>query len=316
MKVVLVSGAGGFLGRHAVEALLTQGYRVHGLSRRPPTTPECVWHRADLFDPDSVRPVLEAVRPSHLLHVAWDTTHGRYWSSPDNLRWVEATLALCRLFREVGGQRFVGVGTCAEYAWTAAALGDGPVREEETPRAPDHFYGIAKNAAFELLRAYGGASGLEVAWARVFFPYGPHDVRPRLIPSIIQALHEGRPAPCTHGSQQRDFIHARDVGAALAALSDSRVTGAVNVASGLPIPIAEVARCLGDLMGRPDLIRLGALEARPNEPAALVADTGRLRTEVGFVPKITLTEGLRDTVRWWTQQAAREERGTADALHG
>ena len=298
----MVSGASGFLGRYAVCALLARGFRVHGLSRRPPLGESCAWHEVDLFDAAAVRSVLDRVRPSHLLHLAWETEHGRYWTSPENLRWVEATLRLCRQFRDVGGRRVVGAGTCAEYAWDESVLGQQPLDERNTPRRPGPFYGVAKNAAFEVLTSYCASVGIGFAWGRVFFPYGPQDRRPTLIPSIIQALREGRPALCTHGRQQRDFIHARDAGEAFAALLESGVGGAVNIATGTATTIGEVANQLGSLMGRPDLIRLGALEARPSEPAYLVANVRRLRDEVGLVPGIGLQEGLKETVEWWAQQ--------------
>jgi nucleoside-diphosphate-sugar epimerase len=295
MKTALVTGATGFVGRQAVRALLDRGYTVHALSRRAAADDSCRWHAVDLFDGDAVARVVEQVRPSHLLHLAWVTEHGRYWTSPENLRWVEATLRLCRQFHEAGGRRLVGAGTCAEYAWDDATLGERPVDEWRTPRRPAHFYGMAKNATFELLTAYQEATALGFAWARLFFPYGP-DRRPTLIPEIVRALREGRPALCSHGRQQRDFIHVRDAGAALAALLDSDVRGPVNIGTGTATPIAEVARRLGVLLRRPDLIHLGAIEARPNEPGFLVADISRLRNEVGFVPKVTLVEGLQDTI--------------------
>ena len=300
-----MSGASGFLGRHAVRALLDRGYCVHAISRRPPASEGCVWHEGDLFDGEWVQGILDRARPRHLLHLAWETAHGQYWTSPENLRWVEATLRLCRQFVGGGGRRIVGAGTCAEYAWDDAVLGESPIEEEKVPRAPAQLYGMAKDATFGLLKAYCNAVGVGFAWGRLFFPYGPEERRPTLIPSIIQALREGRAALCTHGRQQRDFIHVRDAGAAFAALLESQVSGAVNIASGTATSIGDVANRLGALLGRPELIRLGALEARANEPACLVADIRRLRTEVGFVPKIGLDEGLRETVEWWIQQSAR-----------
>lgn len=302
MKVALLSGASGFLGRYAVRALLARGYRVHGISRRPAEHEACLWHNVDLFEAGAVGALLERVRPTHLLHLAWITDHRHYWTSPENLHWVEATLNLWRQFRSVGGERAVGAGTCAEYSWDDSELPDGLVDEDRTPRHPRHLYGVAKNVTFELLRAYSESVGLGFGWGRVFFAYGPHDRRPTLIPSIIQALGQGQPALCTHGRQQRDFIHAQDVGAAFAALLDSEVTGAVNIASGTATSIAEVAGQLGSLLGRPELVRLGAMEAPANEPARLVADVSRLRKEVGFESEIGLRRGLRETVDWWAAQ--------------
>ena len=295
MAVVLVTGASGFLGRHALTALRSAGHEVHGLSRRPPADDACIWHTADMLDADAIARLMRSLRPSHLLHMAWVMEHGRYWTSPENVRWVEATLHLARQFEAAGGRRFVGAGTCAEYTWDDAILGGRAIDEQRTPRAPDHFYGIAKNAAFELLAAYSRAVGLAFAWGRLFFPYGP-DRPTMLIPEIVSALQEGRPALCTHGRQRRDFIHVSDAAAAFAAMLDSEVSGAVNIGTGTATTIADVATRLGHLLGRPELIKLDARAARPGEPQCLVADVGRLRDEVGFVAKIALDDGLRATI--------------------
>jgi nucleoside-diphosphate-sugar epimerase len=276
---------------------------VHGLSRRPIADGACTWATADLLDGDAVRRVVERVRPTHLLHLAWETEHGRYWTDPSNVRWVEASLALWRHFAEAGGRRAVGAGTCAEYAWDDALRAGRPL-PEDAPRAPRQLYGLAKGAAFDLLGAYSRAVGLGFAWGRLFFPYGPGERRLTLIPSVIRALRAGQPARCTHGRQQRDFVHVRDAAGAFAALVDSDVTGPVNVATGTATSVAGVVTALGALLGRPDLIRLGALEERPDEPAWLVADVGRLRSEVAFVPRIELADGLRETVESWGRGTA------------
>lgn len=307
-RTVLVTGASGFLGRHAVRALLDLGFTVHGVSRRAPEAPPCPWHATDLFDPSAVARLLEGVRPAHLLHLAWETTHGAYWTSAENLRWVESTLTLVRAFREVGGLRAVVAGTCAEYAWGEPAPKSRPLDERAAPRQGQGLYGVAKNATAEILAAYAATSGLSFAWGRLFFPYGPGDRRPTLVPTVVTALRAGWPAFCTHGRQQRDFIHVRDAAAALATLLVSHVEGPVNIATGVGTSIAEVANALGVLLGRADLVRLGALQAPSAEPAHLVADIRRLREEVGFTTFTPLDAGLKETVAWWLEQPLDEDR--------
>ena len=97
MKRVLLTGATGFVGRHCLQPLLERGYEVHALTSRPvPTTEQdgVHWHLLDLLAP---RPLsLEQIQPTHLLHLAWYAVPGKYWTSPENVRWVEASLALLR----------------------------------------------------------------------------------------------------------------------------------------------------------------------------------------------------------------------------
>jgi len=76
------------------------------------------------------------------------------------------------------------------------------------------------------------------------------------------------------------------------------VEGAVNVASGRPVALAEVVEKVAARAGRPELVRLGAIPAPAGEPPALYADARRLREEVGWSPRYDLDEGLAETVEW------------------
>ncbi|MFW8645998.1 NAD-dependent epimerase/dehydratase family protein [Rhizobium beringeri] len=115
-------------------------------------------------------------------------------------------------------------------------------------------------------------------------------------------LLAGRAAETTAGTQLRDFLDSREVAAAFSALVDCEVGGSVNIASGEPIALRDVIERLGEFTGRSDLLKLGALPMRPNEPPRLVADVTRLRQEVGFLPRISLDQGLQDAIDWWRQQ--------------
>ncbi len=302
MTKVLVTGATGFIGRHTLQPLIARGFEVHAVSRTPPGGPEGVtWHRADLLDGESPAALVEAVRPGHLLHLAWITEPGVYWQSPENLDWLAASLTLARRFAEAGGKRLVVAGSCFEYDWRR--LEGTPCREGDTPVAPHTLYGQAKASLHRVLADFAAASGTSHAWGRVFFTYGPGEPAERVVAAVIRALLAGQPARCTHGRQVRDFMNARDTGAAFAALLDSAVEGPVNVASGEAVSVARVAKRLGEIIGRPELVALGALDSRPDDPPYLVADATRLGAEVGFRPAYDLDAGLEDAVAWWREEA-------------
>ncbi len=301
----LVTGAAGFVGRSAVAALRDRDFEVFGIGRQAPVDLDLdEWYEADALDPLAVDLVLNESGASHLLHLAWCTEHGRFWDDPANGAWVDATARLADAFRDAGGSRFVLAGSCTQYAWTDAALGaDGVAHEATTPRAPSTRYGAAKEYVSCELEERSAETGLSVATGLVFFPYGPHEKPERLVPSVARTLLAGAPAETSAGTQVRDFLHVADCGAALAALVDSEVTGSVNIGSGEGTAIADVARTIARIVDRDDLLRIGALPMRDDEPRRLVADVARLRDEVGFTPKLDLESGLRDAVGWWRAQA-------------
>jgi nucleoside-diphosphate-sugar epimerase len=296
MKRVLVTGASGFVGRHALAPLAARGYEVHAVTSRPrePAADAVRWHRADLLDAQQSARVMSEARPTHLLHFAWYAEPGKFWRSPENFRWLEASIALLRHFRDQGGRRVVMAGTCAEYDWNY-----GLCSEQLTPRRPSTPYGVCKNALHETLEAFCAVEGLSGAWGRIFFLYGPQEHPARLVAYVIGALAGGGVAECTHGNQIRDFLHVEDVASAFVALLDSGVEGAVNIASGHPVALRDVVLAAASRLDARDRVRFGAIPAPEGEAPFVVADVRRLAREVGWRPRYDLESGISETVAQW-----------------
>jgi nucleoside-diphosphate-sugar epimerase len=301
MSGVLVTGASGFVGLPVLAQLARDGREVHALStlRSPPRAPGVHWHRVDLGDREAVGALMGEVAPEMLMHLAWHVQHGSFWNAPENVLWVERSLSLVRAFALAGGRRAVLVGRGAAYDWAVARA---PLRETDSPLAPSSLYGVAKDALHRVACAFAKQEGFELAWGRLFYLYGPREAPGRLVPSVIRKLLAGEIVDTTSGKQRLDFLHVQDVAGALVALLESGVVGAVNIASGQAVAVAEVVKELASLIGRPDLIRLGVLPDRPGDPPLLLADVGRLRDEIGFRPHWKMSDGLADAVRWWKER--------------
>lgn len=298
MKRVLLTGGSGFIGRQAVPLLLERGYDVHAVSlQTPPDAKKVHWHQADLLDAEQRRALMEAVKPTHVLHFAWIATPGVYWTSPLNEDWRSATEDLLTLARAHGAKRFVGAGTCAEYDWS-----EGHCEENGTPLLPTTPYGQAKADAGQAVM--DGSDAVSTAWGRVFFLYGPYENPRRLVASVIQSLLRAERAQCTHGRQVRDFLHVRDAASAFVSLLESGVMGPVNVASGNPSTIREVIETLADHLGRSHLVDFDVLPVPASDPPRLTAAVQRLRDEVRWQPSFSLQAGIADTVNWWRAKEA------------
>lgn len=284
MKRVLVTGGTGFIGRHVVPHLVELDYEVHAVGARD----------VDLLDGKARRDLLAAIRPSHLLHLAWYVPPGKYWTSLENVRWLKASLDLLMEFAAQGGKRVVTAGTCAEYSWE----GDGICREDTTPLEPASLYGASKDSLRRMQEKMAEQLGISAAWGRIFFPYGPGEPEGRLVPSVIRSVLAGEPARCSHGRQIRDFIYVDDLAKAFTVLLESDFQGSVNVGTGAGVTIAEVAAAAAKAVGRPDLLQLGVLPTRVGEPDRLVADVSRLKS-LGFEPRWTLSEAMAATASWW-----------------
>jgi nucleoside-diphosphate-sugar epimerase len=300
---VLVTGATGFVGRQTLGPLRELGFEVHVVGRHAPDDPAINFHCGNLFDPDSAAGIVREVKPSHLLHLAWDTEPGRFWNSPLNLDWVGASLAILRAFAEAGGKRAVMAGTCAEYRWGS----DQALDEMGSELAPSTLYGVSKDALRRVVFAFAETASLSVAWGRIFFLYGPQEKAGRLVSDAIAALDSGQPFATTDGRQLRDFMHVEDVARAFAALLASDVGGAVNIATGQAVAVRAVLEAIADETGAHGMLRLGARPRPADDPPVIVAASDRLRYEVGFTPRYAIGEGVAQAVRWWREQGRQQE---------
>ncbi len=290
---VLVTGASGFIGAHVVGEFLASGDEVWahcrggapaGLWLDQPREPRVL--TSDLGDFNAL---LAASRPDVVVHLAWYTKPSDYLSSRANLGSLELTNRLfeCTLS---AGARLVGCGTCVEYERTDSA------RSEDSPCAPESLYGASKHAAYLVGSALASQLGGSFAWARIFGVFGPREAPARLVPAMLRSLNSDRPFALSPGAQVRDWLHVCDVARGLVALAKSDQTGPVNICSGQPATLKELAGTAALFMGRPDLLRFGGRSYAPNEQMVVLGDPTRLR-QIGWKPRFDgITAAMADTV--------------------
>lgn len=289
---VLLTGASGLVGRHVLASLRRSGIEVLAIGRsRPAGLADESFVRADLLAEGPLPDAIARAAPTHLIHLAWVTEHGAYWSSPDNHRWAFATARLVQAFCDAGGRHVVVAGTCAEYD-----VAHGLCREQSTPLEPSTLYGLAKDATRRLVAAACAARGASCAWGRIFLVHGAGEDARRLVPSLADALAGARAPFAVNQSAWRDFLHASDVAEGLVALARHGADGAYNVSSGEPVRLREIVTRVAVLLGADPspILALGATP-RPGEPPLLVGESLRLRA-LGWRPRLSLDDGLARTL--------------------
>lgn len=292
---VLLTGASGFLGQYVLNSLQQQGIETVILGRKLPCgsalTALTPLIEADLLSAPDFPALIQKASATHLLHLAWYTEHGKYWTSPLNLRWVNASTQLIEAFCQAGGQRVVMAGTCAEYDWS-----HGYCREESTPLNPATLYGTAKDAARRLVMAICTQYKVPCAWGRVFLPFGAGENNQRLIPSLMEVFRGQRRPFGVNTSAYRDFLHASDVAEGFITLLQSAEDGAYNISSGQPVPLENTVHYLAKLFNADPQQVLNLSTERPGEPDLLVGDNHRLRA-LGWYPALSLAQGLEKVVK-------------------
>lgn len=286
---VLLTGASGFIGRHVLMALQQQGIEVVAVGRtRLPLPVEQI--AADLLGVTDFAPLLREAEATHLLHLAWYAEHGKYWTSPLNLRWAEATTRLVEAFCAAGGRQVVAAGTCAEYDWT-----HGYCREDGTPLNPATLYGVAKDASRRLVMAVCAHHRVPCAWGRIFLPFGAGEASARLIPSLVEVFRGKRAPFGVNALAYRDFLHASDVAEGFVRLLTGGASGAYNVCSGEPVRLAEVVTTLASLLGADPEPALALTTERPGEPILLIGECLKLKG-LGWAPTLNLRQGLERSI--------------------
>lgn len=299
---VLVTGATGFLGRHLLPALLTEGAAVHAIDRTPRLSgDEAVrWHTADVTDAATLHAAVAAARPDAVVHLA---AYGASADQRDEARMRAVNVDGTRTLLEALGPavRLVMTGTCAEYGHaTGAAVETMPCR----PVSP---YAVTKHAAVRQVVDEARRTGRASVVLRPYGPYGPDDHPTRVIPSVISGLLRGEVVEVTGGRQRRDFSYVTDHVEALilALLTGGLGPGAIyNVGSGAGVSLRDALERVAAAVGGPGRLAFGARPYRDDEIWEMVPDVSAAARDLGFRAEVSFEEGLARTVAWQRRRLA------------
>lgn len=300
---ILLTGVTGFIGSHLARFLVQEKHNVYALIRPQSDLwriqdilPQLKPVTANLLNLNEVYSYLEKIRPELCIHMAWYAVPGKYLHSTKNIEMLNATVRLAAHLENLGCRKFIGIGTCFEYDTSLGYL------SETSLTRPNNLYAACKLAAQMILAQLANISKMQVAWLRLFYQYGPFEHQKRLVPAVICELLQNQPVKVTKGEQVRDFLYIEDVVAAIWAVSQSNLTGPVNIGSGRPVQVRELVAQIGKLLNRLDLVNFGALPYRESDPMFVCANNRLLVEHTGWQPRYGLKDGLAQTVTWWKHQ--------------
>ena len=310
----LITGVAGFIGSTLAGRLLGEGATVTGIDCFTDYYPRPVKEAnlAPLLPDPRFRFVESTIQEANLRELLRDTTHVFHLAAQAGVRksWgrdfqvytvnnIEATQVLLEACVGTKIDRLV-------YASSSSVYGDDtplPMRETAVP-APLSPYGVTKLAAEHLCNLYHANHGLPCVSLRYFTVYGPRQRPDMAFHKFLRAAVQGAPIVVFgDGEQTRDFTFVADAAAATAAAGTRGVPGRVyNIGGGSRVSVNQVLDIVGRLGPRPLDVRREAKQL--GDMRDTYADTSRARADRGFVPSVTIEEGLRAEYEWLSASLA------------
>lgn len=310
----MVTGAGGFAGRHLVTHLLNStvwtvaGFSRSGMGSFDPGVGQnrIIDLRGDLTSPGEVSAALQRVQPDYVFHLAARTPPADDFDMLDTAV-RGSTILLEQVLKLVPEAAVLVVGSDAQYGHREpSSLPTG----EDAPMRPVNTYGRAKLLQERIALAYAATAGVRVVCVRPSNHIGPGQSPRFVIASIasqVARAEAGGPPVVELGSEHdsRDFTDVRDVVRAYQqALIMCPTGGVYNIGSGVSHSIGEAAGLLAQMALTKVEVRSVEDRIRRGEPSETRCDASRLRSLTGWSPAIGFEETLRDTLDYFRKVEA------------
>lgn len=314
---VLITGAGGFIGSHLTERLVSLGAEVRAFVRYNSRNDRGLLEvlpreirdhldvvMGDLRDPDAVREALKHIEVVFHLGAIIPIPYSYYRPREVVETNVMGTLNVLTAVRHLGTEKVVHTSTSEVYG-TARYV---PI-DEDHPRQAQSPYAASKIAADKLAESFHRSFDLPVTVLRPFNTYGPRQSARAVIPTIITQGLARDDIQLGAMDPVRDFTYVEDTVEGFLKIAEcpEAVGQEINVGSGQGISIRDLADRIVSLIGRKVRITFDAERVRPegSEVDRLVADFSKATSLTGWAPKVSLDEGLKRTIDWISEALDR-----------
>jgi dTDP-6-deoxy-L-talose 4-dehydrogenase (NAD+) len=270
-NTVLVTGAGGYIGRHVVEALLALGKNVIATDINTDlVNPKAVRIVSNIFDENAT---IWAKIPEVdvCIHMAW--RNGFVHNADTHMQDLSQHWAFLKRLLDCGLKHLSVMGTMHEIGYYEGAI------NEDTACNPLSQYGIAKDALRRSTFLMSGQQKITLQWLRGYYIYGDDKYNNSIFAKIVKAAEDGQTEfPFTTGKNKYDFIHVTELARQIAAASvQSEVTGIIECCTGKPVSLAEQVENFIKEHNFNISLKYGAFPDRAYDTPAIWGDDTKIR---------------------------------------
>lgn len=312
-QTILVTGAAGFIGANLVKKLIIFNNDIHifvkkstNLWRLKDNLTKIKIHYTSLNNLRQLEKTLKKINPKIIYHLA---THGGYSYQTDQLEIIKTnilgTTNLLTALNSLDYQCFINTGSSSEYGFKKK-----PMKEDDLLE-PNSFYAATKATSTYLCQVFAKTYQKPIITLRPFSVYGPYEEPTRLIPTIITNIIQKKPVKITAKDVKRDFIYIDDVidcYLKIPLLINKKLYGEIfNIGTGKQYSNLDIAKKIIKIMKKQVIIQKGAYQERKWDTNFWVADISKSKKYLKWQAKVSLTDGLKKNVKWWTNFLKQNE---------
>jgi NAD dependent epimerase/dehydratase len=316
-RLVLVTGAGGFIGGNLASKLISEGARVRGFVRYnsrndrgtldwldPAIASEIEVVAGELRDLESVSRAIEGV--DVVFHLGAQIAIPYSYVNPRDFFEVNAlgSLNVAQAGRAAGVERIVHASSSEVYG-TARYI---PITEEH-PLEPQSPYAASKVAADKLMESFHRSFDLPVTIVRPFNTYGPFQSARAVVPTVVSQVLAGGPLRLGSLHPRRDLTFVDDTAAGFiaAARAEEAIGRTLQLGTGTDVGVWELVELVGELINREPVVEHDAARVRPprSEVERLISSPALAAELLGWRPTVPLREGLLRTIDWIERNLSR-----------
>ena len=296
-----VTGGAGFIGSELARTLIQREHQIvvyddfsRGCREAIPPAPGLTFVVGDIRDGEHVDRAIAEARPDRVVHLAALHFIPDCVARPrDTMEInVEGTRQVFDACARHGVARVLHASSAAVYAPC-----DEACRELGTPLGPTDVYGESKLLGEELAERYHAQTGSHISSLRIFNAIGPRETNPHVLPHILESLQRSDTLELGNTDAKRDYIDTRDIASAILAIAEGAEGRSVyNIGTGLAYSVTEIIDLLQTKLGRPITVVHDPQRLRPSDRPLLLADPAKLRSELRWSPRCTLSDALDELI--------------------